>query len=346
MRRLSTVLVVLLLAAGALLAGAYVARNPEEKPLTDADRASVREGEFVRLRHGTTWYELRGPADTVNRPPRLAVLVHGFSVPSYIWDSTVVALEGAGLQVLRYDQYGRGWSDRPDLPYDDSTHVEQLAELLDSIAPDRVVDVMGLSNGGWVVARFAARYPERVRTVTFVDPVARARELPWFLRLPGLGPVLWQVLAVPGMAEGQPGDFLHPERFPGWVERYRPQMRYEGFGRALHRTALATSQENFDSVYAAVGRTDRPVLLVWGRQDPTTPFALAEVVRRNIPGTVFVPVDSAGHLPHMERPEVVRRAMLRFLAQDGGDSAARVRVRTPPPGPAAGTGSAAGPAGT
>lgn len=322
---LAALVVVLLLA----LVGLARTRSPEQGPLTDADRAAA-PGKFIRLGQGTVHYELRGAADTANPQRRLAVLVHGFSVPSYIWDSTVVALEGAGMQVLRYDLYGRGWSDRPDVAYDDDTYDRQLVELLDSLAPKSAVDLMGLSMGGWVASNFTARHPERIRTLTLVAPVASARELPWFMRVPGLGPVLFQALAVPTMAEGQPSDFLHPERFPDWVARYEPQMRYDGFGRALHRHLLAMAETDFDSLFAAVGRTDRPVLLVWGRQDRTTPFALSERVLRGIPGTVFVPVDSAGHLPHMERPAVVRDAMRRFLAMDGGDGAARMRIETKP----------------
>lgn len=324
---LAAVAVVLLLVVG-LVALAEI-RSPEQGALTDAERAKA-PGRFVRLGEGLTHYELRGVADTTNPQRRLAVLVHGFSVPSYIWDSTVVALEGRGMQVLRYDLYGRGWSDRPDIPYDADSYDRQLVELLDSLAPRVPVDLMGLSMGGWVAANFTARHPERVRTLTLVDPVASPRKVPWILRVPIVGAAFFQAFAVPGMAQGQPSDFLHPERFPDWVAKYEPQMRYDGFGRALHRHLLAVSNVDLDSTYAAVGRTDRPVLLVWGRQDATTPFADSERVLRAIPGTIFVPVDSAGHLPHMERAAEVREAMSRFLDADGGDAAARVRVVTKP----------------
>lgn len=37
--------------------------------------------------------------------------MHGFSVPYYIWEPTFAALVQAGLRVLRYDLYGRGYSD-------------------------------------------------------------------------------------------------------------------------------------------------------------------------------------------------------------------------------------------
>src|SRR4051794_38120912 len=98
------------------LAGFYVARNPERATLDDAARASA-PGSFVHLSSGVTHYELRGPAAA-----RTVVLVHGFSVPYYIWDSTTAALEANGFRVLRYDELGRGLSDRPNAAYDASLY--------------------------------------------------------------------------------------------------------------------------------------------------------------------------------------------------------------------------------
>ena len=94
-------------------------------------------------------YELEGPAD--GQP---VVLVHGFSVPYYIWDPTFPALAAAGLRVLRYDLFGRGYSDRPDLPYTMELFVRQLKDLLEALQvnkpgrPDRAVD--GWTCLGWL----------------------------------------------------------------------------------------------------------------------------------------------------------------------------------------------------
>ena len=62
----------------------------------------------------------------------VVVLAAGFSVPYYIWDPTFKALTGAGFRVLRYDYYGRGYSDRPAIPFTDEMYVGQLHQLLDA----------------------------------------------------------------------------------------------------------------------------------------------------------------------------------------------------------------------
>ncbi|MBK6457326.1 MAG: alpha/beta hydrolase [Gemmatimonadetes bacterium] len=303
--RALAVLVALVIAGGA---AAWVVKNPEQVLLDDATRAGA-PGRFVRLSDGATHYEVAGP-DT----GRVVVLVHGFSVPMYIWDSTFMALSAAGYRTVRYDVFGRGWSDRPDGAYDGPMFDRQLDELLDSLHVTGPVDLMGLSYGGFVTGHYTAGHRERVRTLTLVDPVATSSPMASIITTPLLGTWLWQVTRVPGMADNQASDFLHPQDFPGWADRYRPQMRFKGFGRALLRSAVTASSTNFDSLYAGVARTGVPVLLIWGRQDQTVTFDKSEVVRRAIPSLVFFPVDSAGHLPHLEQTAMVNARLFDFLA--------------------------------
>ncbi len=92
----------------------------------------ARSGSFVALSDGCTHYELGGPQD--GRP---VALVHGFSVPYFIWDPTFRFLADSGFRVLRYDLFGRGFSDRPHLRYDIDLFCKQLRELLDILGFER-----------------------------------------------------------------------------------------------------------------------------------------------------------------------------------------------------------------
>ena len=308
MRHALRLLVRVVALACAGVAGYFVWKNPESGAIDARARAGA-SGQFVPLSHGITHYETAGP-DTA----RTVVLVHGFSVPYYIWDSTFAAVRGAGYRVIRYDVYGRGLSDRPDAAYDGALYDAQLDELLDSLHVTRPVDLMGVSFGGFVTAHYVRTHPARVHTLTLVDPVAKRFDLPEALRIRGVGYYMWQTMHVPAMAENQASDFLHPERFPGWADRYRPQMKFDGFGRALLRTAITLSTMDVDSLYGGVARTGVPTLLVWGRQDQTVPFALSDTVRRSMPGAEFLAVDSSGHLPILEQSAPVHAAILAFLA--------------------------------
>ncbi len=283
-------------------------KNPENRAL-DAAARTAAPGRFVASSRGMTHYDVTGP-DT----GQVIVLVHGFSVPSYIWDSSFTALGAAGYRVVRYDLFGRGWSDRPDLAYDGEMYDGQLDELLDSLHVTRPVHLVGLSFGGFVVGHYTASKSARVATLAFVDPVSSTEPIPGFLTWPGIGPWFFQTTQVPGMADNQASDFLHPENFPTWAEQYRPQMQFTGFGRALLRSAITITRTNFDSLFAAAGKSGVPMLLVWGKQDQTVPIALSSVARGAIPQLEFFPVDSSGHLPHIEQTTLVNAKLLSFFA--------------------------------
>ena len=307
-RSLVTVTLLALVVLGAT--GFYVVRNPEHQTLDDTARNGA-PGKFVRLSDGITHYEITGPESAAT-----IVLVHGFSVPYYIWDSTAAALSAAGRRVLRYDEFGRGLSDRPSIDYTADVYDRQLGELLDSLRITDPVDVAGVSMGGWVTATFTGRHPKRVRSLTLVDPVAGPRSVtPGMFSWPLVGSYLWQTLAAPGMADGQSSDFLHPDRFSGWADRYRPQTRLRGFGHALLSTRQALGAVDMDSVYRSVAQTQTPVMLIWGTSDKTVPFAYNERVRKAIPAAEFHPIDDSGHLPILERAALTDSLFSSFLAR-------------------------------
>lgn len=309
MKALRASAIAILLAAASATAY-YHYRHPEKLTLDAGARAAASApGAFVTLGDGVTHYEAAGPADG-----RVAVLVHGFSVPSYIWDPTFAALRDAGYRVIRYDLYGRGLSDRPDAAYDGAFYDKQLNDLLAALKVGGPVDLFGLSFGGYVTAHYASTHPQRVRTLNLVDPSNTAPTLTWQFTTPLLGPYLFQTGAVPGMAGNQSSDFLHPEQFPGWAERYRPQMQYHGFGRALYRSRLNLARADFDGIYAAIARAGTPVQLIWGKQDPVIPVAQSARIRSAMPSLAYVEIDQSGHLPQMEQAAIFNRQILAFLA--------------------------------
>jgi pimeloyl-ACP methyl ester carboxylesterase len=313
--------VVLIGIAAAGIAAFSASKNPERRDL-DATARKAAPGRFVSLGDGVTHYDVAGPENG-----QRVMLVHGFSVPSYIWDSTATALSAAGFRVARYDQFGRGYSDRPDVPYTSALFDRQLQQLLDSLGWRGPVDVVGLSMGGPVSATFVGAHPERARSLTLVDPAAGPRNVPpAMFRLPLLGSALWQALAVPGMAEGQRSDFVDPAKWPDWPERYRVQMQYRGFGRALLSTLREGQHVALDTVYARVGAIGTPTLLIWGKEDSTVSIKHADGVRRAIPQAQYHPIERAGHLPHMERTDVVNPLLIGFLRSVKAQDSSAVRT--------------------
>jgi len=140
LRRTIVSAVVALLVLVAAPVALYSLADPEKLELDESVRRAT-PGQFVRLTDGYTHYEIAGPPGG-----HVVVLAAGFSVPYYIWDPTFAALTGAGFRVLRYDYYGRGFSDRPEVDYSQTFYVRQLTELLDSLEITDSIDLVGLSH--------------------------------------------------------------------------------------------------------------------------------------------------------------------------------------------------------
>jgi pimeloyl-ACP methyl ester carboxylesterase len=282
-----------------------------ETCMLDDEARRNAPGSFVRLPDGMVHYELKGP-----ETGQLVVLVHGFSVPYYIWEHTFPALASAGLRVLRYDLFGRGYSDRPNLPYTMELFVRQLKDLLEALQADRPVDLVGLSMGGPISAGFTDRYPERVRKLCLLDPAgfqARRPVVYKLLALPGLGETLIGLFAKRLLASSQPSDFFMPEKFPGYPQQFLPQMQYQGFKRAILSTLRVGPLGGLTQTYQRVAARGLPVLLIWGRQDTLVPFKLSEKARQILPQAEFHAIDQAGHIAHYERPQVVNPLLVAFL---------------------------------
>ena len=292
----------------AVPAGVYVAADPERLDLDQSVR-NAAPGQFARLTDGYTHYEIGGPPEG-----RVVVLAAGATVPYYIWDPTFTALVGAGFRVLRYDYYGRGYSDRPDIPFTQDLYVRQLAELLDAVHITQPIDLAGLSFGGSVITSVADRYPTRVRSLIYVDPAFREPlTLSPLESMPRVWSFVTAIMEERWWADGQMGDFLHPERFPDWPARYRVQLQYRGFRRArLSDLSANTASDQRDEVQR-VGRVRRPVLVVWGKQDPNVPFEFSESLMRQLPFARLVAVEDSGHLPQWEQPDIVQPAVIEFL---------------------------------
>ena len=148
-----------------------------------AQAREAASAQSAALSNGVTAYHVAG-----DRGP-WAVLVHGLVTPGYAWEPLSEVLVAQGFRVLRYDQLGRGLSDRPRVRYDLDLYVGQLRELVDTLGIESV-HLIGWSLGAVIVTRFAPECPDRVASVAhlsrpyrFPDYSERAREQ---LRFPGM----------------------------------------------------------------------------------------------------------------------------------------------------------------
>jgi pimeloyl-ACP methyl ester carboxylesterase len=273
----------------------------EIKELNDETRKEAVSGAFVRLSDGMTHYELGGIG------ARVIVLVHGFSVPYFIWDPTFDFLTKSGFRVLRYDLFGRGFSDRPRAAYNIHLFVRQLRDLLDALKITKPIHLAGLSMGGAISTAFVDQYAERVKSHILIDPAgAKPISLSPILKLakiPGLAELAFGLAGDDSLLKGIASDFYDPALVRQFIDRYRPQMKIKGFKRAILSSIRNGMLGSFSTIYQRVGKLGKPTLLIWGREDTTVPFVHSGLIKAAIPHAEFHAIGECGHIPHYEKPE-------------------------------------------
>jgi pimeloyl-ACP methyl ester carboxylesterase len=279
--------------------------------LNDQTRAGA-PGNFISLSDGITHYEIAGPED--GKP---VVLIHGFSVPYHIWDPTFESLVNAGFRTLRYDLLGRGYSERPALAYTRDLFDKQLLELITGLSIEPPVDLVGLSMGGAISVVFTARHPAWVRKLVLIDPAGVPMGSSFataVVQLPGVGELCMVLLGDWFLLSSLKKDYAEVIDLESYEAKYRAQLRFGGYKRALLSTLRNGLLTGALEEYRQVGIQNRPILLIWGVEDKTVPFELSALVRSLLPEASFHAIDGAAHLPHIEKADHVNPLIVRFLA--------------------------------
>ncbi len=287
------------------IAGCEKKSNKYEYIIKDASfRKKIETGNFIKLSNGYTYYEV----ENIDHKD-LLVFVHGFSVPSYIWDLTYNEAKGRGCGVIKLDLYGRGYSDNPDIIYNDRLFGDQVIELLDSLKINKKITLVGLSNGGRVISNIASRYYNRIEKLIYVSPSGfhdknkapdkskvTDKEVDDFIKE-----------KFSTLAKSQLSDFKYPENFAGiWDLKYEELLKYKGFARAI----ISTAKNNYllDEVNSKIGKTDLPVFAIWGDSDAVLPFEEIEnKILKIMPKLKLFIIEDSGHLPHMEQTNTFNR---------------------------------------
>ena len=267
-------------------------------------------GAFVSLSEGATYYRLASGESCTTAD----VLVHGFSVPSYIWDPTYDFLASKGRCVVTLDLYGRGFSDNPDVAYTDTLFAKQVLELLDHLKIKKA-NLLGLSNGGRVVTQVAGLAPERVKQLIYVASsgfrdVSRAANVDV-----SQAEIDELIVRYPELPAGQLSDFKDPTNFQDWDEKYAELLVHKGFARALISTRKNHDSGELDRIHAELQASDIPVTTIWGDSDTVVVYAsFAEKLERLLPKRVEHFVPESGHLPHMENQPHVEALLTEILS--------------------------------
>ncbi len=244
--------------------------------------------------------------------PETIVFAHGLLFSGRMFEAQVRALRDR-YRCVTFDFRGQWESEVTASGYDVETLTSDAAGLIEALgcAPCHFV---GLSMGGFVGMRLAARRPGLLQSLvlleTSADPepeenVVRYRRLNLVARWIGLRPVAGRVERIMfgrRFLEDPARQALRKE----WRSRILGNDRI-GITRAvlgvIHRTGVSDE----------IGRIGIPTLVIVGDQDVATTPAKAERIRARIPGARLVVIPGAGHSSVIEEPEAVNREVAGFL---------------------------------
>ena len=266
-------------------------------------------GDYVLLSNGYTYYEEANRESTIGN----IILVHGFSVPSYIWEVTFNTLKEKGYRVVMMDLFGRGNSDNPDLPQTDALRAQQVLDLMDALGIEKAV-LAGLSNGGRIISKMAALDASKIEALFYVssssfvdyetqiDTVVSQEEISSFIE------------TYPTRSVGQLEDFYAPEQFPEWPQKYEKLLSHKGFAKALLSTQKNLT--TMDEIHQTIDSLELPVYVFWGVHDKVVVYAdFDKKLKQLLPNMKEYFIEEAGHLPHMENKKVFEDYFLSSLQE-------------------------------
>lgn len=311
--------------------------DPDELPPLDPRQQPWPGRELTR--GGVTLHVRETPcAGSTDATP--AVYVHGLSGSGTNWTDLAAQLapHAPGLAV---DLPGFGRS-RPPVGFDYSPAAHADALLCFLAGQGRAVHLLGNSMGGAIGLVVAARRPDLVRSLTLIAPAMPDRRPdPRRVSDPRL-----LLAIVPGMRA----------RVIRILSRLTPRERVEQMLRlcygdpsvvAEHRIAEAMAEAHERSgdewalealwrttrgmiggwfagpgatrLWSAAARVNAPTLVVWGGRDRLVAPRLAVRTAATLPRGRLLAMPDVGHVPQMERPVEVARAVLgMWRAVDGG----------------------------
>lgn len=283
----------------------------ESKILNNQVRDSLK-GKFLQLSDGITHYQLSGKEDG-----KLVVLIHGLTSASFIWNYAIKFLSDGGFRVLVYDLFGRGYSDRPKIHYDQNLFEWQLYELLSILNIQREkISLVGLSMGGLIASNFALKYQQMVSKISLLAPAGFPMPMPFtakLMNLPIINQILFKMMGHRSILAGLKHSFYIQKKAHEWESLFQEQMVYAGYGRAILSTLLHMPLTDSQETYKSLGKLSIPIQLLWGTHDQVIPYSISQEIRKTLPQAEFHSFDKAGHLLLIEHPNSFHKLLFNFL---------------------------------
>lgn len=241
------------------------------------------------------------------------VFSHGLLWSSRMFDHQIAVLKDK-YRIIAYDHRGQGQTEVTASGYDMDTLYEDAVELIETLNLGKV-HFAGLSMGGFVAMRIAARRPDLLKSLilieTTADPepkenVPKYKMLNLVARWLGFGLVTKSVFQIM-FSQSWLNDASKADEHQYWKQQLHNNDRI-GITRAV------TGVVNRKGVFDELAKIDVPTLILVGEEDVATVPAKAERIHQALQQSKLVYIPKAGHTSTVENPDVVNDALIDFLA--------------------------------
>ncbi len=284
---------------------------------------------------GLRYHVLRWGSANAERPP--LVLLHGWMDVAASWQFVVDALaetEGAGRPVLAPDWRGFGLTETPAADsYWFPDYLADLDALLDRLAPEGPVDLLGHSMGGNIAMTYAGLRPQRIRRLVNLEgfgmPETQPEQAPqrlvqWLDELKS--PMALKTYAsLPEVADRlRKTNPLLPADKAAWLAPHWARQGEDGrwhlLGDPAHKRVNPVLYRKAEAL-AAWRLISAPLLWMegnltdiekwWGHRYPRADFEARLAVVPKVEREVLAP---SGHMLHHDQPQALARRLSAFLA--------------------------------
>ena len=248
------------------------------------------------------------------RPDAAAVVFgHGLLFSGRSFDAQVERLRDR-YRCVTIDWRGQGRSPAAASGYDMDTLTQDAIGVIEALGLGQV-HFVGLSMGGFVGMRLAARHPQHLRTLTLIDTsaepedaanVGKYRLLARIYRLFGIKPVRSRVEPIMFSRTNLADPAFRPE-VDSWV------AEMSGLDRSGVKNAIYGVIDR-DPILPEIDRITVPTLVIVGADDVATPLVKSEKIVAAIAGSRLEVVPDAGHSSSIEQPQAVADLIERFIA--------------------------------
>ena len=265
---------------------------------------------FIELTNGLTAYKEFG---SNNNTP--IIMIHGGTVPSEGYTDFCKNLSQRGYWVICYDQFGRGYSDRPKIKYSMNIYQQQLDELLDHLNIDQFI-LYGVSMGAPIAIEFANNNINRSLAVGIQVPVVNINNFIFkILRIPFLGEITMRFFGIPLIKkralEWGNEVSLSEELINGYIN----QLILPGSEYSLLSSSRYLFPKNYFSTYEVFSKSNIPLHIAYANDDTeVSPQSVESIISLNKDADVFV--FSGGHAGSSKIPDKITNVFLDFLSSN------------------------------